>query len=140
MRTTEHIEKYRKTKSGQGIPDMMLTTAEDGMNGLFEIPFANNPKVHFLAIASDGMDENHVSVGWEHVSVRARSLNSKDKMYERVPNWMEMCWLKELFFKDEECVVQFHPPKVDHVNIHPHVLHLWRFTGGIFPQPDKMFV
>ncbi len=137
MRTPEHIEKYRKTKD---INPVLITSAADGMNGVFEIPFEHNPKIHFLAISSDGSEPDGHSVGWEHVSIRAGAMNEKGKRYERVPNWMEMCWLKELFWKDDECVVQFHPPKLDYVNLHPHVLHLWRFTGGIFPMPEKAFV
>lgn len=140
MRTSEHIEKYRKTKSGQGIPDILLTTAEAGMNGVFEIPFANNPKVHFLAIVSDGSLPDGNMVDWEHVSVRARSMNDKKKTYERVPNWMEMSWLKELFWRDDESVIQFHPAKSEHVNLHPHVLHLWKYRKADFPMPDKCYV
>jgi hypothetical protein len=55
--------------------------------------------------------------GWDHVSV---SVNG------RCPVWAEMCHVKELFFKDDEWVMQLHPPKSDHINIHPYVLHLWR--------------
>lgn len=79
-------------------------------------------------------------IDWEHVSVRARSMNEKKKIYERVPNWMEMCWLKELFWNDDEAVIQFHPPKADHVNIHPNVLHLWKYRKADFPMPDKCYV
>lgn len=141
MRTSEHVNKFRRgEKNPGGIPKVLWTENEVGMNGVFEIPFANNPKVHFLAIASDGSMGEGQSSGWEHVSIRARSLNAQNKMYERVPNWMEMCWLKELFWEDDECVVQFHPPKAAHVNTHPHVLHLWKFIGGVFPMPDKAYV
>lgn len=140
MRTPEHIEKYRKTKKGQGIPDILLTTEMDGMNGVFEIPFENNPKIHFLAIASDGSEPDGKMVDWEHVSVRARSMNDKGKVYERVPNWMEMCWLKDLFFNDDECVIQFHPAKSEYINTHPNVLHLWRYLKAGFPVPEKCYV
>jgi hypothetical protein len=55
--------------------------------------------------------------GWEHVSVSVDG---------RVPNWQEMCFVKNLFWSDEECVVQFHPPKSEYVNLHPYCLHLWK--------------
>ena len=40
--------------------------------------------------------------GWEHVSVSYKN---------RVPTWDEMCKVKDMFWNDEECVVQYHPPK-----------------------------
>ena len=55
--------------------------------------------------------------GWDHVSV---SLSS------RCPTWDEMVRMKELFFADDECVMQLHPPKSDYINCHPYCLHLWR--------------
>jgi len=65
--------------------------------------------------------------GWEHVSV------SFDK---RAPSWREMCWVKAQFWRDDECVVQFHPAGADYVNVHPHCLHLWRHVDG-HPTPPK---
>lgn len=133
MRTSEHINKYRRTKD---IDPRLVSEDKDGMNGVFEIPYALDPKIHFLAVVSDGSDPiNHQPEPWEHVSVRARSMNSKKRMYERVPNWEEMCWLKNTFFHREECVVQFHPPESTYVNHHPNVLHLWRWKEGNFPTP-----
>jgi hypothetical protein len=77
-----------------------------------------------LKIMSSGKDEEY---GWEHVSV------SIDK---RAPNWEEMCFVKNLFWDDEECVMQLHPPKSEYVNLHPHCLHLWRhLTEKIFMPP-----
>lgn len=74
-------------------------------------------------------------IPWEHVSARAR-----DRMGERMPNWTEMQMLKELFWEDEECVVQFHPPKSEYVNNHPHVLHLWRPLNLQMPRPPASAV
>jgi len=59
--------------------------------------------------------------GWDHVSV---SRGSRD------PYWAEMCKIKDLFFDDEECAVQYHPKKSEYVNLHPHCLHLWRNQDG----------
>jgi hypothetical protein len=70
-------------------------------------------------IASEG--GRSVAKGWEHVSVSTR---------RRTPNWREMSFVKDLFWDDEECVVQFHPPRSEYVNNHPHVLHLWRHVDG----------
>lgn len=56
-------------------------------------------------------------VGWDHVSV---------SLPTRCPSWEEMCWVKRLWFLDEEAVMQLHPAKSEHVNYHPFCLHLWR--------------
>lgn len=57
---------------------------------------------------------------WEHVSV---SLNN------RCATWKEMCFVKDMFWEDEECVIQFHPPKSKYVNIDPYCLHMWKPVG-----------
>ena len=64
--------------------------------------------------------------GWEHVSV---SLTS------RCPTWDEMNYVKDLFWEAEDCVVQYHPPKSEYVNVHPFCLHLWREIGHEFRRP-----
>lgn len=104
----------------------MASTINDGNNGVFEI--ARNNRTTFFCIASDGM-------GWEHVSVHARTDNQ-----ERTPTWAEMCWIKDQFWEEEDCVVQYHPPKSEYVNNHPHVLHLWRSTEAILPMPLSIMV
>lgn len=114
------------------------TTKEDGNNGIFVVPYTD-PKIKLFCIISDGSDDRS-KVPWEHVSVRAISRNASGKKYERVPNWAEMCFIKETFWEDGECVVQFHPIKEHYVNIHPCVLHLWKWTGGEFPTPPTICV
>jgi hypothetical protein len=81
-----------------------------------------------LIIASDG-DDGIVSQGWEHVSVSLK---------HRTPNWQEMAFVKDLFWNDDECVVQFHPPKSEYVNHHPNCLHLWRHKDGHKPPPQLL--
>lgn len=61
-------------------------------------------------IVGDGM-------GWDHVSVSTST---------RCPTWEEMCEVKELFFRNDECAMQLHPPKADWINCHPFCLHLWK--------------
>jgi hypothetical protein len=72
--------------------------------------------------------------GWEHFSVN-------DK--RETPSWEDMCEYKELFWKDDECVVQFHPPKSEYVNNLEHCLHLWKPIekySGTFPIPNSLLV
>lgn len=89
----------------------------DATNGAFII---DNLRI----IASDGE-------AWEHVSVSTSS---------RCPTWDEMCFVKGLFWSEEDCVVQFHPPKSEYVNVHPYCLHLWRKVGSEFETPPSLMV
>ena len=57
--------------------------------------------------------------GWEHVSVAPVK---RDK----IPTWEQMCAVKDVFFKDDEAVIQIHPPKAEYVNMMANCLHLWR--------------
>lgn len=69
--------------------------------------------------------------GWEHVSI---------SMNKRCPTWDEMCMVKDIFWDEEECVIQYHPPKSVYVNNHPYCLHLWKKVGVKFELPPKEFV
>ena len=70
--------------------------------------------------------------GWEHVSVSTPS---------RTPNWTEMCFIKSVFWHEEDTVIQFHPPKSEYVNNHPYCLHLWRPNDGlVIPLPPSILV
>jgi len=106
------------------------STDEDGMNGAFVVPIL--ARVVANCIVSDGANHEAIQLGvggWEHVSIHIN-----DNGRERIPTWYEMTLIKDVFWKEEECVVQFHPAKSEYVNIHPHVLHLWRRIEG-FPTP-----
>ena len=105
----------------QGMP------AGDETEGIFYIPLQQTAKGRFFAcIASSGL-------GWEHVSV---SIPSE----KRTPTWEEMCYIKSLFWDDEDAVVQFHPPKSDYVNLHQYCLHLWRPTTHQVIVPNPLLV
>lgn len=82
-------------------------------------------------VASDGDAE--IGIEWEHVSVSTRN---------RCPNWLEMCFVKDLFWDEEEAVMQLHPPKSRWINNHEFCLHLFRPTGaGVeIPLPPDMTV
>lgn len=79
-------------------------------------------------IAADGEE-----TGWEHVSV---SIPESTKC----PSWDEMCLVKNLFWDEDETVVQFHPPKSEYVNNHVGCLHLWRWIEGTIPIPPSNLV
>jgi len=109
----------------------MGTRHEEGWNGAFQ--YLLGPKANALMIVSD-------EEGWEHVSIHVRTKSQKGKIKMRMPNWCEMCRIKDLFWPENEVVVQYHPKKSEYVNTHPLVLHLWRPTEAEMPTPPKLFV
>lgn len=80
-----------------------------------------------LRIISSGDDMD----GWEHVSVSCAN---------RCPTWDEMEEVKQLFWGDQETVIQFHPKKSEYVNIHPHCLHLWKMKGADYDLPPSILL
>ena len=56
------------------------------------------------------------------------------------PSWDDMCKIKDIFFKEEECVVQYHPPKSQYVNNAENCLHLWRPIEESMPMPPSVMV
>jgi hypothetical protein len=51
-----------------------------------------------------------------------------------------MCYIKDLFWDKDDCVIQYHPAQSEYVNLHKHTLHLWRPTHETFPIPNKILV
>ena len=101
----------------------MASNSDFGNNGLFII---RKRKLIFEIIASDGLE-------WDHVSVVIKNR-------KRAPTWDEMCFIKDLFFGENECVIQYHPKKSDYVNFNNYCLHLWRPQGELIPKPSKIMV
>ena len=101
------IENYRENDNPVG-------KSPPGANyGWFEIPRIAGT----LRIMSSGSDQLS---GWEHVSV---------SLHRRSPTWDEMCYVKNLFWREDETVLQFHPKKSKYVNQMPFCLHLWKKIG-----------
>lgn len=115
MKSFESVETYRYRGTSWG------TNTGDKF-GLFFIPFEG--RTMKVIVAPEGGD-------WEHVSV---------SLENRCPNWKEMCFLKSLFWEEEDTVVQFHPPKSDYVNNHNYCLHLWKYCKGEMPRPPSILV
>lgn len=101
--------------------------ASYGNNGAFHLP-SPAPGWTLFLICSDGG-------GWEHVSVHARRNDQT-----RIPTWQEMSFVKRSCWGADDVVVQFHPRERDYVNMHPHVLHLWRPIGVELVTPDPSLV
>ena len=71
--------------------------------------------------------------GWEHVSVAPMKRNI-------MPTWEEMCFIKDLFFYENEAVLQIHPPKSEYVNMVKNCLHLWKCTYKEMVLPPQILV
>lgn len=108
----QRIEKDRMA-NGEFASDISC-----GNNGAFRIYCPLTKKVLFV-IVSDGE-------GWDHVSV---------SMKNRTPAWIEMCFIKDIFWSKDEVVIQYHPREVDYINVHEHCLHMWRSQSEIMPKP-----
>lgn len=113
-----HVPNKHRVRAG-----FLASDDDNGNNGAFFIP-GRPGRPPYKVIASDGD-------GWEHVSV---------SLPDRVPTWDEMCALKGIFWDDDDCVVQFHPPRADYVNNHSRCLHMWRQTDAEMPLPPSWMV
>ena len=71
--------------------------------------------------------------GWEHVSVAPYK-------HRIMPSWEDMCRIKDMFFRDDEAVIQIHPPKADYVDNAKNCLHLWRCTYREMVLPPSVLV
>lgn len=71
--------------------------------------------------------------GWEHVSV--------SPFVKRItPEYSDMKKVKEIFWNDEEAVIQIFPAKSQYVNNVENCLHLWRCTYKETPLPPSCLV
>ena len=112
------------------------TTELDGNNGAFRIHRTNGRDLYIIASDATGWEEqNLMGPRWEHVSVHAYDGNRT-----LTPRWDEMCYVKNIFWDEEDTVIQFHPPKSEYVNNHNNVLHLWRCIDIVIPLPPSITV
>lgn len=118
---SEELEKCR-IRTGRLASDRSY-----GNNGAFKIRIGVSL---WHVMASDG---SGAGVPWEHVSITPA--NKK-----RCPTWEEMCYVKDLFWGEDETVLQYHPAKADYVNNHPYCLHLWKPTDQDVPKPPPILV
>lgn len=125
MNLSPDLEQYR-CRSGP------YTSRTHDPFGKFEVP---HKTAKLTIVAHDGVlvpgDPLAHLAGWEHVSVSTAN---------RCPNWPEMCFVKDLFWSEEEAVVQYHPKKSAYVNYHPYCLHLWRPVDIVLPLPPYILV
>lgn len=135
MRATPNLDVERfRVQQGP-----LASSRPDGNNGQFIVPFTPptplDSRIVLMCVVSDGADWEHVSV-----SVKVRMFSGQLRESERTPTWEEMCHVKDLFWDRDECVIQYHPRAAEYRNCHKYVLHLWRPTNAIIPEPNADFV
>lgn len=118
-----------KVETGRIVSGPMASRRDWGAYGAFMVQGPCGEELKIIASGADADDK--MSGGWEHVSISTR---------RRPPNWQEMCFVKDLFWDEQECVIQFHPPRSEYVNNHPHCLHLWRPTDNHVRLPPSILV
>lgn len=122
MKDLRQLNRYRNVEKQK---QLNLVDVRKSLAGVFEIPL--NSEETALVIADNGFS----SPDWEHVSVSTRT---------RCLTWEEMCKIKDLFFNEDETVIQIHPAKKNYVNIHEFCLHLWRSKKDSIPLPPAYLV
>lgn len=116
-----------KLEAGRVREGLYGSDASYGLVGAFEVFGPCGLLMNIVAGAADLPE----SEGWEHVSVSTKRRN---------PNWQEMCFVKDLFWDEDELVVQFHPPRKDYVDLHPYCLHLWGPPQGAVRMPPRILI
>ena len=99
----------------------------EGKDGIGGVIYDKNTRVKLNFILSWG-------AGWEHCSV------SITDRYKRTPSWEQMCFIKNSFWNEDECCVEYHPAKKDYVNNHEYCLHIWKPIEQELPMPPSIMV
>lgn len=68
---------------------------------------------------------------WEHLSVSHSN---------KIPSWLCMEEMKEMFFEDDEECFQFHPKMDNYINNNEYTLHIWRRKDGKMETPPHILV
>ena len=109
----------------------IVSSGEDGFAAYINHPCYKPTAIAVIGMALFFIPGIDVPDGWiEQVFDACR----------RCPTWEEMCMVKDIFWGEEECVVQFHPPRSEYVNRHPYCLHLWKKIGEEYETPPKEYV
>lgn len=120
-RASSDLERFRAKHPAYG------WTPRGSLYGYFKV---GTPEGATLHVISGGPADPELNAGWEHVSVSVDGHTHCG----RLPTWDEMCIVKRLFWKDDELVVQFHPPEKDYINQNQ-VLHLWKSPDPVSLPP-----
>lgn len=123
---TEGTEDTEKMKTIVQINSNIKSAefVEHGIDGLRCVLWCNRERLKVIFSYGGG--------GWEHASVSTFT--------KKCPTWEQMCFIKEFFWNPDECVIEYHVPQKDHINIANNCLHLWKPIDVEIPIPPKSFV
>lgn len=140
-----HVPEMSRVTKGP-----MRSDASYGNNGAFDIASCERAGWRLAIIAADGSEQpDRQEYQWEHVSVHVyregilsviTQGRERQNLEIRTPYWSEMCQVKDLFWDDEDVVMQLHPRQSEYINRHESTLHLWRPRSGEIPTPPKELV
>lgn len=99
---------------------VMKSESRYGNNGTFVITLTNGDRNYIVKVIASDED------GWEHVSVSHKTL---------IPKWSWMCLVKNLFWDENDTVMQLYPPEGERIDDPPYCLHLWRPIDSTIPIP-----
>lgn len=69
--------------------------------------------------------------GFEHLSVSTPI---------KTPTWEQMCFMKDIFWGENEVCMQLHPKKEDYVNNMQYCLHIWKPIDKEIPTPPSIML
>jgi hypothetical protein len=114
MRVPEFLEAFR-------VVEKPFNSKTGDQFGMFLIPVIKGSFRKFTVVVAPCDHE------WKHISV---------SLPDRCPTWSEMCMIKDLFWDEDETVIQYHPKKSEYVNVHKYCLHLWWHKDIILPPTE----
>lgn len=123
MRDLRAYDNHRVT--GMGIPK--VTDPENEGMFMFNSPW---DKGELIVIAA-------VGYGWDHISVSRA---------DGTPSWLEMDYVKRLFFHEHEWAYQLHAPVAEHISGKwpgrraLNTLHVWKPHNRTIPIPPRWMV
>lgn len=74
------------------------------------------------------------ALGWEHVAVSPQPQRGK------TAEWDVMCKIKDIFWEEEECCIEYHPRKSQYVNNNETCLHIWKPLNIELPEPPTILL
>lgn len=124
MRNLEDIKKTTGIK--------IKKEGEDGFGGtVYMITYKNGKPIIDLKPEKTLHFIFSWGCGFEHLSVSTPV---------RCPTWEQMCFMKDIFWRDDEVCMQLHPKKEDYVDNMPYCLHIWRPIDKEIPTPPSVMV
>lgn len=123
----KNIEEIKKTTGMQ-----IKMEGQDGFGGTMHKVIYKKGKPTFSNKYEDML--NFIfswGCGFEHLSVSTPV---------KTPTWEQMCFMKDIFWNDDEVCMQLHPKKEDYVDNMPYCLHIWKPINKEIPTPPSIMV